>query len=176
MAYGVLVRLITCKISTNSLPKLSLTTFPPPEKRRGNRSAGWCTGGRVKYPGGFTSSWWYRGECFSRSTWCKVIGGDTASAPCRSDNWAGPHTKPLAGTQSAPAGLTIEQVLIRNPSKWSQIRIITGLSRPYLDNDNNGESLKKLIIHSLWMVGFEPTTQKAHCLSTTPFVKVLVGY
>ena len=28
----------------------------------------------------------------------------------------------------------------------------------------------------LWMVGFEPTTQKTHGLSTTPFVQVLVGY
>ena len=38
---------------------------------------------------------------------------------------------------------------------------------------DTGENLKSLL---LWMVGIEPTTQKAHGLSTTPFVKVLVGY
>ena len=36
----------------------------------------------------------------------------------------------------------------------------------------HGESLKKFIIVD---VGFEPTTQKKHGLSTTPFVKELVG-
>ena len=37
----------------------------------------------------------------------------------------------------------------------------------------HGESRQSLL---LWMVGIEPTTQKTHGLSTTPFVKVLVGY
>ena len=37
----------------------------------------------------------------------------------------------------------------------------------------HGESLKKIL---LWMEGFEPTTQKKHGLSTTSFVKVLVGH
>ena len=38
--------------------------------------------------------------------------------------------------------------------------------------DMDGESLKKFII--MVDVGFEPTTQKTHGLSTTPFVKVVV--
>ena len=37
----------------------------------------------------------------------------------------------------------------------------------------HGESLKKFIMMD---VGLEPTTQKNHGLSTTPFVKVLVVY
>ena len=37
----------------------------------------------------------------------------------------------------------------------------------------HGESLKKCIMVD---VGFEPTTQKTRGLSTTPVVKVLVGY
>ena len=38
--------------------------------------------------------------------------------------------------------------------------------------DMRGESLKKFIMVD---VGLETTTQKTHGLSTTPFVKVLVG-
>ena len=35
-----------------------------------------------------------------------------------------------------------------------------------------GENLKSLL---LWIVGIEPTTQKTHGRSTTPFVKVIRG-
>ena len=37
----------------------------------------------------------------------------------------------------------------------------------------HGENLKKIIMVD---VGFEPTTQYTHGLSTTPFLKVIVGW
>ena len=66
---GVLVRLTTCEMLTNSLPKLSLITLPP-LKRRDSRSAGYIYGRTCQYPSGFIF-WGYRGEYFSSSTWGK---------------------------------------------------------------------------------------------------------
>ena len=52
---GVLVRLTTCKILTNSLPNLSYIAPPPPRKRRDSRPAGFSGGPvnaqAVSFPG-----------------------------------------------------------------------------------------------------------------------------
>ena len=66
--WWVLACLTTCKRLTDSLHKLSLTTFSPPE------TAGYQVG-RIhrrtcQYPSGFISLG-YRGEYFSSSTWGK---------------------------------------------------------------------------------------------------------
>ena len=45
--------------------------------------------------------------------------------------------------------------------------------KPCIFQVRHGESLKKFIMVD---VGLEPTIKKKHGLSTTPFVKVLVGY
>ena len=47
-------------------------------------------------------------------------------------------------------------------------RFIPGGTRKSIFQVRHGENLKSLL---LWMVGIEPTTQKTHGLSTTPFVQ-----
>ena len=98
---GVLNRLTTCKRLTDSVPKLSLITLSP-LNRRDSRSAGY-TGGPVN----------------------------------------------------------IQAVSFPEYTRKSVFQV------------RHGGSLKKFIMVD---VGPEPTTQKTHGLSTTPFVKVLVGY
>ena len=65
------MRLTTCKRLTNSLPKLSLITLPPPETA--GYQVGRVYGRTCQYPSDFIS-WGYRGEYFSSSTWGKSEG------------------------------------------------------------------------------------------------------
>ena len=112
-------------------------------------------------------------ECVKVLVFVKVISGVLVrSTTCKRLINSLPQLSLIALFPPETAGYQVDRTY-RRTCQYIQAVSFPGYTRESIFQVRNEESLKKFITVD---VGFEPTTQKKHGLSTTPFSKVLVGY